>query len=89
VLRRLKWRCGFTDRRISAHILRRTFAVRYPMRRGDPFTLRQLLGHEAIEPTRNYMHLKDLHIQTQKRQFSPGDHVSFSACPIRRKDFRK
>lgn len=29
VIRRLKHRCGFTDRRISAHIFRHTFAVRY------------------------------------------------------------
>ena len=38
---------------------------------------------------RNYTHLNDIHIQTQKRKFSPGDHVSFSARSVRRKDFRK
>jgi site-specific recombinase XerD len=89
VLRRLKRRCGFTDRRISAHIFRHTFAVRYLMLGGDPFTLQQLLGHEDMETIRNYMHLNDIHIQTQKRKFSPGDHVSFSARPSRRRDFRK
>lgn len=89
VIRRLKKRCGFTDRRISAHIFRHTFAVRYLMLGGDPFTLQELLGHEDMETIRNYMHLNDLHIQTQKRKFSPGDHVSFSAHPTRRRDFRK
>ncbi len=89
MIRRLKRRCGFTDRRISAHIFRHTFAVRYLMLGGDPFTLQQLLGHEDMETIRNYMHLNDIHIQTQKRKFSPGDHVSFSARPTRRRDFRK
>ena len=89
VIRRLKKRCGFTDRRVSAHIFRHTFAVRYLMLGGDPFSLQQLLGHEDMETIRNYMHLNDVHIQTQKRKFSPGDHVSFSARPGRRREFRK
>jgi integrase/recombinase XerD len=89
MIRRLKRRCGFTDRRISAHIFRHTFAVRYLMLGGDPFTLQELLSHEDMETIRNYMHLNDIHIQTQKRKFSPGDHVSFSARPTRRRDFRK
>jgi site-specific recombinase XerD len=89
VIRRLKRRCGFTDRRVSAHIFRHTFAVRYLMLGGDPFSLQELLGHEDMATIRNYMHLNDIHIQTQKRKFSPGDHVSFSARPTRRRDFRK
>ncbi len=52
-------RCGFTDRRVSAHIFRHTFAVHYLMLGGDPFTLQQLLGHEDMETIRNYMHLND------------------------------
>jgi site-specific recombinase XerD len=88
VIRRLKKRCGFTDRRVSAHIFRHTFAVRYLMLGGDPFTLQELLGHEDMETIRNYMHLNDIHIQTQKRKFSPGDHVSFASRATRRRDFR-
>jgi hypothetical protein len=41
-----------------------------------------------METIRNYMHLNDLHIQTQKRKFSPGDHVPFSATSRRRTAFR-
>jgi len=41
-----------------------------------------------METIRNYMHLNDLHIQTQKRKFSPGDHVAFSATSRRRTAFR-
>jgi integrase/recombinase XerD len=76
------------DRRISPHIFRHTFAVRYLMLGGNPFSLQQLLGHEDMETIRNYMHLNDLHIQTQKRKFSPGDHVAFSATSRRRTAFR-
>jgi len=88
IIRRLKRRVGFSGRRVSAHIFRHTFAVRYLMLGGDPFTLQQLLGHEDMETIRNYMHLNDIHIQTQKRKFSPGDHVQFSAAPRRRRSFR-
>src|SRR5262249_4205452 len=80
---------ALTAKRISAHIFRHTFAVRYLLLGGDPFTLQQLLGHEDMETIRNYMHLNDLHVQTQKRKVSPGDHVSYSAPPNRRRDFRK
>ena len=55
----------------------------------DPFTLQQLLGHEDMETIRNYMRLNDNHVQTQKRKFSPGDYVSFSARPTQHRDFRK
>jgi site-specific recombinase XerD len=88
IISRLKRRCGLADRRILPHIFRHTFAVRYLMLGGDPFSLQQLLGHEDMETIRNYMHLNDLHIQTQKRKFSPGDHVAFSATSRRRTGFR-
>lgn len=89
VIIRLKRRAGLGGERISAHIFRHTFAVRYLMLGGDPFSLQELLGHEDMETIRNYMHLNDIHIQTQKRKFSPGDHLSIPARPTRRKNFRK
>jgi hypothetical protein len=56
---------------------------------GNPFTLQELLGREDMETIRNYMHLNDIHIQTQKRKFSLGDHVQFSTRPERRRGFRR
>lgn len=88
IILRVKRRAGLTDQRISPHIFRHTFAVRYLMLGGDPFSLQELLGHEDMATIRNYMHLNDIHIQMQKRKFSPGDHVSFSARPRRRTNFR-
>ena len=79
------------DKRISPHIFRHTFAVRYLMLGGDIYTLQELLGHEDIATIKNYMHLNDTLIQEQKRKFSPGDNVPFSNSQGGRKprtDFR-
>jgi integrase/recombinase XerD len=79
-------------KRISPHIFRHTFAVRYLMLGGDIYTLQELLGHEDIATIKNYMHLNDTLIQEQKRKFSPGDSVPFANTPTGRKkrtDFRE
>ncbi len=67
-----------TDKRISPHIFRHTFAVRYLMLGGDIYSLQELLGHEDIATIKNYMHLNDTMVQEQKRKFSPGDNVPFT-----------
>ena len=79
-------------KRISPHIFRHTFAVRYLMLGGDIYTLQEILGHEDIATIKNYMHLNDTLIQEQKRKFSPGDNVPFANQPGGRKpraDFRE
>ncbi|BCL79681.1 tyrosine-type recombinase/integrase [Ktedonobacteria bacterium brp13] len=72
---RLKKRAGMTDRRISPHIFRHTFAVRYLVLGNDPFSLQELLGHEDMSMVKHYMHMNDQTIQEQKRKYSPGDHL--------------
>ncbi len=79
-------------KRISPHIFRHTFAVRYLMLGGDIYTLQELLGHEDIATIKEYMHLNDTLIQEQKRKFSPGDSVPFANATGGRKkrtDFRE
>lgn len=71
---RLKKRAGITGKRISPHIFRHTFAVRFLMLSKDPFCLQELLGHEDMTTVKNYMHLNDEERQSQKRKYSPGDH---------------
>lgn len=72
---RLKQRVGITGRRVSPHILRHTFAIRYLVSGGDPFSLQELLGHEDMATVKIYMRMNDETIQEQKRKFSPGDHL--------------
>jgi site-specific recombinase XerD len=72
---RLKKRVEITERRISPHILRHTFAIRYLVAGGDPFSLQELLGHEDMATVKIYMRMNDETIQEQKRKFSPGDHL--------------
>ena len=92
LFKRLRGRTGIKGKRVSAHIFRHTFAVRYLMLGGDIFSLQALLGHEDISTIKNYMHLNDVNVQSQKRKFSPGDNVPFANAPSGRKkrtDFRE
>lgn len=72
---RLKKRAEITGKRVSPHILRHTFAIRYLVNGGDPFSLQELLGHEDMATVKIYMRMNDETIQSQKRKFSPGDHL--------------
>jgi len=72
---RIRKRCGITGKRISPHIFRHTFAIRYLVLGNDPFSLQELLGHEDMTTVKNYMHMNDETIQEQKRKYSPGDHL--------------
>jgi len=88
---RLKKRAGITGRRVSPHILRHTFAIRYLILGNDPFSLQELLGHEDMTTVKIYMQMNDKTIQEQKRKYSPGDHLP-TQMPgpreIRRKGYR-
>ena len=75
LFKRIRQRAGITHKRISPHILRHTFAIRYLKLGNDPFSLQELLGHEDLSTVRLYMHMNDDDIQEQKRKYSPGDHL--------------
>jgi integrase/recombinase XerD len=89
---RLKKRAGITGKRISPHIFRHTFAIRYLILGNDPFSLQELLGHEDMTTVKLYMHMNDETIQEQKRKYSPGDHLPASIPgprETRRRGFQK
>src|SRR5260370_2871797 len=60
---RLRKRAGITGKRISAHIFRHTFAIRYPTLLNDPLSLQELLGHEDLSTVRLYIHMTHDDIQ--------------------------
>src|SRR5436309_13544770 len=75
LFKRVRERAGITDKRISDHILRHSFAIRYLVLGNDPFSLQERLGHEAMTTVKNYMHMNDETIQAQKRKYRQGDHM--------------
>jgi len=76
LFRRVRKRAGITDKHISPHIFRHTFAIRYLMLGNDPLSLQELLGYEDITTVKDYyVHMNDESIQEQKRKYSPGDHL--------------
>ena len=75
LFKRIRERAGITDKRVSPHIFRHSFAIRYLVLGNDPFSLQELLGHEDMTTVKNYMHMNDETIQAQKRKYSPGDHL--------------
>jgi integrase/recombinase XerD len=79
LFRRLRERAGITGKRVSPHILRHTFAMKYLLNGGDPFSLQQILGHEDMATVNHYMHMNDQTVQQQKRKYSPGDHLATRA----------
>jgi integrase/recombinase XerD len=72
---RLRKHSGITCKRISPHIFRHPFAIRYLVNGGDPFSLRDLPGHEDLSTVKMYMHMNAATLQKQKRKFSPGAHL--------------
>jgi integrase/recombinase XerD len=75
LFKRIRERAGMTNKRIIPHIFRHSFAIRYLVLGNDPFSLQELLGHEDMTTVKNYMHMNDETIQSQKRKYSPGDHL--------------
>jgi site-specific recombinase XerD len=56
ILKKLRDRAGITDKRVSAHSFRHTYARTYMARPGaDVFKLSVLLGHTDIATTQNYL----------------------------------
>ncbi len=50
-------RAGFTD--VTLYTLRHTFGTRLAQKRVDLETIRDLMGHESIETTQQYLQTND------------------------------
>lgn len=73
LIERLGIKAGLQSVRCSPHTFRHTFAVEFLRNGGNVFSLKQILGHNGLQVTSRYVALAQADIQSQHRQFSPGD----------------
>lgn len=71
MVRRFGRRCQIPD--LHPHQLRHTFAVKYLLAGGDLASLQDILGHESIMVTRQYLRFLPEHLQAQHSRYSPVD----------------
>jgi integrase/recombinase XerD len=79
LLRRLGRAAGITDRRVSAHTFRHTFALWYLLDGGDPATLQMLLGHAGLWMTMRYLHVSEEQLAMVQQKHSPAARVDAAA----------
>ena len=73
IFRKLRIDYKLTGKRFSAHIWRHTFAKAFLLNGGDVFTLQELLGHEDVETTKQYVTLSDTDKALQNERYNPLD----------------
>lgn len=71
MMHRLRDAAGLSDLRVSPHIFRHSCASAFIAAGGDPFVLRELLGHRSLSTTLRYVHLKPSDLRKQHSQYSP------------------
>jgi site-specific recombinase XerD len=70
-LRRLATSAGLDGVRVTPHVLRHSFASAYIANGGNPFTLKEILGHTTLAMTMRHVHLQPSDLQAQHAKFSP------------------
>ena len=73
IFRKLRIDNNLKGKRFSAHIWRHTFAKAFLLNGGDVFTLQELLGHEDVETTKQYVTLSDTDKALQNARYNPLD----------------
>ncbi|MFB5192029.1 tyrosine-type recombinase/integrase [Alicyclobacillus fastidiosus] len=63
---------GITDKRVSPHSFRHSFALHWIKAGGDPFSLQKILGHSDISMVRRYVRMNDSDLKEKHEQFSPA-----------------
>lgn len=60
-----------TDKQVSPHVLRHTFATLFILKGGDPFILQRILGHTTAQMTSKYVTPQTADLQRAFKDFSP------------------
>ena len=61
--------------RLHPHLLRHTYATMFLMNSGDPFLLKQNLGHSSLSMVENYLHIASRIAAVRSQSFSPLDRL--------------
>ena len=70
-IRRLLYRAGIWPPKAGPHVLRHTFGLHYILRGGDPFSLKEIMGHRNIQSTMVYVYMSNQHLSEQHARYSP------------------
>lgn len=62
---------NITNKRVSCHTFRHTFAKMYITNGGDAISLQKLLGHSSLDMVRHYVNLWGTDVQKMHRKYSP------------------
>lgn len=70
-LKNISVKAGITEIRTSPHVWRHTLARKYIVNGGDPFSLKNILGHSDWHMVHHYTNLFGSDIKKQHEKFSP------------------
>lgn len=71
ILRDIGHRAGV--RKVHAHRFRHTFAITFLRNGGNVLELQAIMGHEDIEPLKEYVRLATVDIEAAHKKYSPAD----------------
>ncbi len=67
---------GISDKRVSPHTFRHTFAIEFLRNGGSTASLRTQLGHMSIATVEKYLYFADSHIVANTKRFNPLDNFA-------------
>ncbi len=73
-IKRLANKAKLYDTKCHPHIFRHTFATMFLAKGGNAMVLKDIMGHESVQTTQKYIHLKPEDLQQQHWKYTPvGD----------------
>ena len=72
LLKKAADRAGITSN-VHPHKLRHTFAIEFLRNGGNPFELKELLGHETLTMVMNYVAISETDLENAQKRSSPAD----------------
>jgi site-specific recombinase XerD len=71
IKRKIGDKAGFNSIQVRPHVFRHTFAKKWIMNGGDPFSLQRILGHSRLDMTMRYVHMWGDDLVKKHERFAP------------------